>query len=52
VATREKMAVEAENITNIELTMISTRTIAIKINFNEQTSKTVLLSRKKRKERK
>ena len=52
LATRGKTVIDAENITNIELTKISAWEIANKIHFNEQKSKTMLLSRRKRKERK
>jgi len=52
LATRGTTVIEAENITNIELTKISAWAIANKIHFNEQKSKTMLLSRRKRKERK
>ena len=49
---RRKTVIESENITNIKLTKISAWAIANKIHFNEQKSKTMLLSRRKRKERK
>jgi len=52
LATRRKTVIEPENITNIELTKTSAWAIANKIHFNEQKSKTMLLSRRKRKERK
>jgi len=52
LATRGKTVIEAENITNIELTKISAWAIANKIHFNKQKSKTMLVSRRKRKERK
>jgi hypothetical protein len=52
LATRRKTVIEPVNITNIELTKTSAWAIANKIHFNEQKSKTMLLSRRKRKERK
>jgi len=52
LATRGKTVIEAENIANIELTKISAWANANKIHFNEQKSKTMLLSRRKCKERK
>jgi hypothetical protein len=52
LATRGKTVIEAENIANIELTKICAWANVNKIHFNEQKSKTMLLSRSKRKERK
>jgi hypothetical protein len=52
LATRGKTVIEAENISNTEITKISAWTTARKIHFNEQKSKTMILSRRKRKERK
>ena len=43
---------EAENITNIEMTKISTWVTNNKIQFNNLKSKAMLLSRRKREERK
>ena len=51
-ATRGKTVIEAVNITNTELTKIAAWATANKIHFNEQKSKTMLLSRRKRKDRK
>ena len=42
---------EAENIANVEMSKISTWAKANKIQFNERKSKVLLLSRRKRKER-
>jgi hypothetical protein len=52
LATRGRTVTEAENIANIELTKITTWAGDNKIHFNEQKSKTILISRRKRKERK
>ena len=52
IATRGKTVIKAGNIANIEFTKISAWTNANKIHFNEQKSKTLLLSRRKRKEQK
>jgi hypothetical protein len=52
LATRAKTVIETENIMNTELTKVSAWATANKIHFNEQKSKTMLLSRRKRKERK
>jgi len=52
LATRGKTDIEAENISNSELTKISAWATANKIRFNEKKSNTMLLSRRKRKERK
>jgi retron-type reverse transcriptase len=49
LVTRGKTVIEAENIANIELTKISAWANANIIHFNEQKSKTMLLSRRKRK---
>jgi hypothetical protein len=50
LVTRGKTITEAENIANIELTKISSPANANKIHFNEQKSKTMFLSRRKRTE--
>jgi len=42
---------EAENISNIELSKISSWAKDNKIRFNEQKSKTMLLTRRKRREK-
>jgi len=52
LATRGSTVIEAENMANIELTKISAWAKDNKIHFNEQKSKTMLMSRRKRKERK
>jgi len=52
IVTRGKTVREAENIANIELSKISSWAKDIKIRFNEQKSKAVLLTRRKRRERK
>ena len=52
LATRGRTVIEAENMANIELTKISAWARDNKIHFNEQKSKTMLMSRRKRKERK
>ena len=52
LATRGKTVLEAENISNTELTKISAWATANKIHFNEQKSKPMLLSRRKLIERK
>ena len=52
LATRGKSVIGAENISNSELTKISAWATANKIRFNEQKSNIMLLSRRKRKERK
>jgi hypothetical protein len=49
--TRGKTVREPENVTNIEVTKISTWTKTNKIQFNDSKSKAMLLSRQKRKER-
>jgi hypothetical protein len=50
--TRGKTVLEAENIAKIEMTKISSWATANKIRFNDSKSKTMLLSRRKRKEQK
>ena len=52
IVTRGKTVREAENIANIELSKISSWAKDNKIRFNEQKSKAMLLTRRKRKERK
>jgi len=52
LATRGKSVIEAENISNSELTKISAWATANKICFNEQELNIMLLSRRKRNERK
>jgi ribonuclease HI len=52
VAIRGRTLTEAENVANVELTKIAAWARDNKIRFNEQKSKTLLLSRRKRKERK
>jgi hypothetical protein len=52
IVTRGKTAREAENIANIELGKIPLRAKVNKIRFNEKKSKAMLLTRRKRKERK
>ena len=52
LATRGRTVIEAENMANIEPTKISAWARDNKIHFNEQKSKTMLMSRRKRKERK
>jgi hypothetical protein len=47
---KRKTVIVAENFANIELTKISTSVNANKFHFNEQKSKTMLLSRIKRKD--
>jgi len=51
IVTRGKTVREAENIANIELSKISSWAKDNKIRFNEQKSKALLLTRRKRKER-
>ena len=48
----EKTIREAQNIANIELSKISSWAKDNKIRFNEQKSKAILLTRRKRRERK
>jgi hypothetical protein len=50
--TRGKTVVEAENSTNTELSKIAAWAKNYKIDFNEDKSTTLLVSRRKRKERK
>ena len=52
LAIRGRTVTEAENMANIELTKISAWARENKIHFNEQKAKTILISRRKRKERK
>jgi hypothetical protein len=52
LATRGRTVTEAENTGNIDLTKIAAWARDNKIHFNEQKSKTILISRRKRKERK
>ena len=52
LAIRGRTVTEAENMANIELTKIPAWARDNKIHFNEQKSKTILISRRKRKERK
>ena len=52
IITRGKNTREIENITNIEMSKISSWAKDNKIHFNEQKSKVMLLSRRKRRERK
>lgn len=52
IMTKAKNIREAENIVNIELQKISTWATNNKIRFNEHKSKTMLLTRRKRKDRK
>jgi hypothetical protein len=52
LATRRRTVTEAANLTNIELTKITAWARYNKIHFNEQKSKTILISRRKLKERK
>ena len=52
LAIRGRTVTEAENMANIELTKISAWARDNKIHFNEQKSKTILISRRKRRERK
>jgi hypothetical protein len=52
LAIRGRTVTEAENMSNIELTKIAAWARDNKIQFNEQKSKTTLISRRKRKERK
>jgi hypothetical protein len=49
IVTRGKTVREAENIANIELSKISSWAKDNKIRFNEQKSKAMLLTRRKRK---
>ena len=49
--TRGKTVREAENIANIELSKVSSWAKDNKIRFNEQKSKTMLLTRRKRREK-
>jgi hypothetical protein len=49
--TRGNTVSEAENIANVEMTKITTWVKTIKIQFNEKKSKVLLLTRRKRKER-
>jgi len=51
LAIRGRTVSEAENMANIELTKIAAWTRDNKTHFNEQKSKTILISRRKRKER-
>ena len=51
IMTRGNTVTEAENIANVEMSKISTWAKANKIQFNERKSKVLLLSRRKRKER-
>ena len=52
LAIRGRTVSEAENVVNIELTKTAAWARDNKIHFNEQKSKTILLSRRKQKERK
>jgi hypothetical protein len=52
IATRGRTVAEDENLVNIELTKIAAWARDNKIQFNEQKSKTILITRRKRKERK
>jgi hypothetical protein len=49
--TRGKTVVEAENFTNTELSKITTWAKNYKIEFNDDKSTSMLMSRRKRKER-
>jgi len=52
LATRGGTVIEAENLANIELTKIAAWARDNKVHFNAQKSKTILMTRRKRKERK